>query len=415
MNVKRLSLASLFLVMACVCSFANTFVKVTKKSQLVPGNRYLLICEGTSGKYVAFSVRGKHGITCAKESEGHFTVQKSNEGSHTMLLISSDINSENKPVAYTLGTGTNENEYTLYDTSCNKYIGLDGNVRYTDDKEIWKIVETNLTFSDNLNNEGNLFLPSNANGNEYINYRGKNNAGQPQFTSSPEEFPVALYVETTGGDIGQTKITFGRSSEGGDYYATVYYGNNDFIMDKDMTAWGLNSSLTSVIPAGETSTIELKDLKPENEVIYAGTPVILKINSGLVESTSEFIEYPIHLLVKAHQDLATTDTYLKGTDVEITSAPENTYKMTRKSGVLGFYKADGTTINAHRAYIEVPASTVKQFTFSLNGETAIKEISTPQEQEINNDDATYNLLTGQKVNKNHKGLVVKKGKKFINK
>lgn len=419
MNVKRLSLASLLLMMVCGFGWANTFVKVTKKSQLVPGNRYLLICEGTSGKYVAFSVRGKHGITCAKESEGHFTVQKSNEGSNTMLLISSDINEENKPVAYTLGTGTNENEYTLYDTHCNKYIGLDGNVTYTDGEKIWKIVETNLTFSDNLNNEGNLFLPSNANGNEYINYRGANNSGTPQFTTSTEKFPVALYVESQGGtDVGETMITFARSTAEGatdkNYYATVYY-EKDFKLDAHITAYGIDAFDK---PLTGTVEVDLNLVQYPTEIVWAKSPVLLKVNSADVEGNPEFIEYPIYMMETATTD-KTFATNLKGSGAEGFTVPEGSYiyKLSMVEGEVGFWRTR-TSVLPNKAYMEIPAPEegegVKSFTFNFNNETAIKEVTTPQKQDVNNDD-TYNLLTGQKVNKNYKGLVVKKGKKFFNK
>ena len=80
-----------------------------------------------------------------------------------------------------------------------------------------------------------------------------------------------------------------------------------------------------------------------------------------------------------------------------------------EDGDVAFGKT--AAIPAHRAYIQLAeGSEVKSLSFSFGDATGIKAVSAP---ELNND-ATYNLI-GQRVSKNYKGVVVKNGKKFLNK
>ena len=110
MNVKKLSLASL-LLMACSFGWAetSTFVKVTKESQLVPGNRYVILYhyyQNNESKTAALSVVDK-GIAHDVE------VNPSTVGTTTMSLISTEIGTSTTPTAFLLGT-TEDGSYTLY-------------------------------------------------------------------------------------------------------------------------------------------------------------------------------------------------------------------------------------------------------------------------------------------------------------
>lgn len=412
MNVKKLSLTSLLLMMVCGFGWANTFVKVTKKSQLVPGNNYIILCQDRYDKPT--ETNGYAAISVDDGSDKMVVVQKSGTGSTTMYLIVTDINQEEKPVAFTLGkSGDN---YTFLDTSNGKYFGMEHNGRltWTSTASPWTISETSMTFQ---NGEGGLFLV--GQGHNYLSLQGEGNERKPQFKGAYNESPVALYVESQGGsDVGETMITFARSTSDGatdkNYYATVYY-EKDFKLDAHITAYGIDAfdkPLTGTVEVG------LNKVQDPTEIVWAKSPVLLKVNSADVEGNPEFIEYPIYMMETATTD-NTFATNLKGSGAEGFTVPEGSYiyKLSMVEGEVGFWRTR-TSVLPNKAYMEIPAPEegegVKSFTFNFNNETAIKEVTTPQKQDVNNDD-TYNLLTGQKVNKNYKGLVVKKGKKFFNK
>ncbi|MBP5619950.1 MAG: hypothetical protein J6X23_05850 [Bacteroidaceae bacterium] len=142
--------------------------------------------------------------------------------------------------------------------------------------------------------------------------------------------------------------------------------------------------------------------------VYTGTPVLLVVENDDPEADVT-VQYPIYLLETSTTD-NTVSTNLVGTLEGEETAPENSYALVLlEDGDVAFGKT--AAIPAHRAYIQLAeGSEVKSLTFNFNKSTGIKEVSAP---EVNND-AIYNLV-GQQVTKNYKGVVVKNGKKFLNK
>lgn len=102
-----------------------------------------------------------------------------------------------------------------------------------------------------------------------------------------------------------------------------------------------------------------------------------------------------------------------GEIVQDDSSDKTYYCLGKKNGVLGFYKVkDGQTIPANKAYIEVSGGGAKDFIgFSDDaGTTAIANIIGSH---IQNDD--YYNMQGQSVKENYRGIIIKEGKKYINK
>ena len=79
--------------------------------------------------------------------------------------------------------------------------------------------------------------------------------------------------------------------------------------------------------------------------------------------------------------------------------------MQNQNDLIGFYRvADEITVGAFRAYLSVPESGVKVFTF---GEaTGIKDLN------ANHNEIIYNLA-GQRMSKTQKGINIINNKKII--
>lgn len=403
MNLKKLSLASLFMLLACSFGFAETsyFVKVTKESQLVPGNRYLIVYNGAN-----YNNEDVSAVTNVDEHARTFTIQPSTVGSTDMSLIETDINTTNQPTAFELDI--TDNGYTLYSTRSGDtgYLTFENNgqhkIALTSSSTPWTIT---------ANGDGTFKLSSNG---YHLWAKGHNNDRTPQFASSDEGDNLELYLEYGGGTIvDQTMIKFGRSTvadESGEidtkYYASVCF-DHDFMLDNNITAYGIEETFTA--PFSGYVPLTLVKVQDPYEMVWAESPVLLVIENDDPDAPAE-LEYPIYLMNSATTD-NTFETNLVGT-LEETDAPENSYKLGRIDDVVGFWYAYGNgTIKANKAYIQAAeGSEIKGFTFNFADATGIKAVSAP---EVNND-AIYNLV-GQQVTKNYKGVVVKNGKKFLNK
>lgn len=100
-----------------------------------------------------------------------------------------------------------------------------------------------------------------------------------------------------------------------------------------------------------------------------------------------------------------TDLNPSATDV---TADGSQYILAKDNGIIGFYKATpGTTIAAGKAYLEISDTSVKAITFEEV--TAIDAVATTDAKA-----AIYNLR-GQRVSADYKGIVIKNGKKYLNK
>ena len=405
MNVKKLSLASL-LLMACSFGWAetSTFVKVTKESQLVPGNRYVILYhyyQNNESKTAALSVVDK-GIAHDVE------VNPSTVGTTTMSLISTEIGTSTTPTAFLLGT-TEDGSYTLY----SDISGHEGYLTFkSNGNHQTQLTSSSTPWTITANDDGTFTLSS---GNFYLYTKHYDDQGTPQFEGSTSTISsMELYLEYGGGTVvEQTMITFGRSTvadESGEidtkYYASVCF-DHDFMLDNNITAYGIEETFTA--PFSGYVPLTLTKVQDPYEMVWAESPVLLVIENDDPDAPAE-LEYPIYLMNSATTD-NTFETNLVGT-LEETDAPENSYQLGRIDDVVGFWYAYGNgTIKANKAYIQAAeGSEIKGFTFNFADATGIKAVSAP---EVNND-AIYNLV-GQQVTKNYKGVVVKNGKKFLNK
>ena len=135
-------------------------------------------------------------------------------------------------------------------------------------------------------------------------------------------------------------------------------------------------------------------------VVEAGKAVILKGKGDYVlEASSE--------------TTTVTETGLKTSDGKKIGA-ENIYCLANKKNGVGFYQVANTvTIPANKAYLEInAANSAKYYSIGIGGNTT--GIQTIQQNSVKADGIMYSL-SGQRVGKDYKGIVICNGKKMIKK
>ena len=405
MNVKKLSLASL-LLMTCSFGFAETFVKVTKMSQIIPGNRYVILYNGANYNNSDIAPLTASGESARNTSEYPLKIETSVNGSYTMSLIKTDINTTHKPTAFRLGT--TDDGYSLESTqqSYSGYLKFQSNGQHKPE-----LTTNPYTWTITANGDGTFKLSSDG---HYLYAKGHNNERTPQYAGNETGDNLEIYAESQGGDndMGETLITLRRSTSPDatdlNYYATTYY-EQDFLLDEHVAAYGITNTFTEPI-VGNVELTLTNELVAPTMPVFSSNPVLLVIPNDDPDA-EETLTYPIFL----HETSTVTEdtrlaTNLVGTLEGVDEPDEYSYVLGRLDGEVVFGKVSGS-IPAHRAYIQLAeGSEVKSLSFGFSKSTGIKEVSAT---EVNNG-AIYNLI-GQQVTKNYKGVVVKNGKKFLNK
>lgn len=140
-----------------------------------------------------------------------------------------------------------------------------------------------------------------------------------------------------------------------------------------------------------------------NGIVPAKTAVLL---SGVAKE---------YTLTAAEGETTTVDTDLKVADGKTTGAA-NIYCLAKKNNVVGFYQVASTvTIPANKAYLEIATSastSAKYYSIGIGGNTT--GIQAIQQNSVKADGIMYSL-SGQRVGKDYKGIVICNGKKMIKK
>ena len=186
-----------------------------------------------------------------------------------------------------------------------------------------------------------------------------------------------------------------KDPNGSEYYTTFYSSLEAYTLPTGVKAY------TATVDKKTTGVIILSEIK--NGVVPAKTAVVLISTNG----TNKFgtCDYFI----------GNVDNDLQGTDVEI-SAPANCYILSGTSKLgIGLYPwaGEGKKLSANKAYLQLTgASEAKAFTFVFDGETTGIQEASPKSSPEGKD--LYNL-NGIRVNDSYKGIVIKNGKKTLNK
>jgi len=135
--------------------------------------------------------------------------------------------------------------------------------------------------------------------------------------------------------------------------------------------------------------------------VPAGTPVLLCGKSDTATA---------NIAADADTSAPLTTTSLTGTYTDLTVTPSTDLFLGKADGKVGFYKWNGTTLKANRAYLPASAlegtAGVKGFAIQFDTATAIEAL---QQQRMANGQV-FNLA-GQRVSKPAKGIYVVNGKK----
>ena len=189
-------------------------------------------------------------------------------------------------------------------------------------------------------------------------------------------------------DANDVSITLNNGGDGM-YYATLYLPFDVTISDADAYTLTLNGAKT-----GLTLTQVADGQLP------AGTPVLLRGTNATATAT----------INKGSAFGAIEKGSLTGTYNDLTVTAETDYFLGANEGVVGFYKWDGTTLKANRAYLPASVLTdnVKGFALAFDMADAINALNSQEATQ----GAIFNLA-GQRVNKLQRGVNIVNGKKVL--
>ena len=166
------------------------------------------------------------------------------------------------------------------------------------------------------------------------------------------------------------------------------------------------------------SKIDVKDGE-DNNVIPMNVPVILRMNPN--ENTSETVDgFPT---IQKKTITLTTSEYdtafdndendLIGSDVDIATAPANSYILSYGSKGLGFYEWSNNELEAHKAYVINPpgSSPAKAFIFRFEDEATGVNRNGIIDHSPSDSELMIHNLSGIRLSKPQKGINIINGKK----
>lgn len=145
--------------------------------------------------------------------------------------------------------------------------------------------------------------------------------------------------------------------------------------------------------------------KIEN-IIPANTPVYLTGNTGTYTFTKNGSDPITTDVTISHTKGALTGVYTT------TDVPENSYILWNRSGTVGFYKSNNSTVAPFRCYLTAEEDAPANLRIIFGEATGISEVQSSTAKVRGTE--CFNL-NGQRVNNSAKGIVIINGKKFINK
>lgn len=184
--------------------------------------------------------------------------------------------------------------------------------------------------------------------------------------------------------------TIAGNAVDGVYWATYYNSAANMKADANTTVY------KAAINGNSLTLTEVAD-----KVINAGEAVILKSTGASIAMTAS----------AAASAADYSDNALEGVDVATAvDANYNYYVLSNEGSTLGFYKYNGATLGANKAFIKVAIGGAPEFfSFNFGGETTSLREMRHEEGEMTN---VYNL-SGQRVSKPTKGLYIVNGRKVV--
>lgn len=145
-------------------------------------------------------------------------------------------------------------------------------------------------------------------------------------------------------------------------------------------------------------------LKPVEDKIPAGTAVILKDNGAERDANTQCIYFQV-----TSDATSVSGNDLVGTYKTIAKPAQDIYTLQNPSEGIGFYKYTGANLGGFKAYLSLVSSQANGLSFDFGAATGLDNVAT----ELPEDAPAYDL-TGRRVNKNTKGIIIVGNKKVIN-
>ena len=228
----------------------------------------------------------------------------------------------------------------------------------------------------------------------------------------PEGSNLLVEVSPESGITGQNIINDGVCE------SLVLTDGADFGTPAPFTA--TQASLTTNVKAYKTLVLPFEAEVPAgftaaNAASLTGTTINLEEVSSISENSPVLVQGEGELeltatnaTIGATPEEAPTNGLLQGTFKSL-PAPVGSYVLQNQNSVTGFYKVTEVQpqVPAFRAYLNVPASGVKLYTFGDNA-TGINDLNL----DLNQSETIYNLA-GQKVSRAKKGVYISNRKKVL--
>lgn len=236
--------------------------------------------------------------------------------------------------------------------------------------------------------------------------------------------------ENSSNEVGFKRVDNGTTVADGTGYVKVTDATSDFIpltnsISMDVSSVGYATYYDSehqlAVPAGATAyTYKVSNNTLIKSKTYTTGSIIPKATGVVIESDQGTVLFPYADDATAETD---ADNMLRGSDTEtITTGGGKYYMLSLNSssevGSVGFYygtdEGAAFTTGAHKAYLVVPstvAASAKGWAFKDQSNQTPTSIALPKTTVY--DGATYNLA-GQRVDSSYRGIVIRNGKKYIN-
>ena len=215
-------------------------------------------------------------------------------------------------------------------------------------------------------------------------------------TEVPDGTGYVTVTDATTSTIPLVGQSLAVSAEG---YGTLYDGTNNLSVPAGATAYTYTVANNQLL---------ISKTYEEGSVIPKGTGVVIKAAEGNCD-----------LPVSAESGEADKANMLKGTDTEATTTGDGLFYMlslnaSSDPGSIGFYwgaeNGAAFTCAAHKAYLVAPATATAKGWSLESATTGINHLTTGA---TNKAEAIYNL-SGQRVDSNYRGIVIRGGKKYVN-
>lgn len=239
--------------------------------------------------------------------------------------------------------------------------------------------------------------------NASIVFQGTNTRNDLRYNSGSSIF--SCYASTS--DMAAVQI----------YKATATFEINALCTDGEGMYYGTYSNDHAFVVPADLIVSEIK-LDAQNKLVISdyATGAVVPANTGVMVSSDVAGAHTVNLSAEAGTSVLGAENLLKASSVAMTG-DFKFYRLTMHEGTtIGFYPgaANGAAfdIAANKAYLAVSTALARVAGFNLfedEGEaTAIEGVKT-----IGMDAPVFNL-NGQRVNGNAKGLLIKNGKKYMN-